>query len=306
LINGAPMKTINRRNGSSGFTLVELIIVMLILSVVMVAAMSLFIPAKRASVVQTGLADVQGNLRLALETIAQDFRVAGFLRTGDAISGYSLSVGDPTVSDPIDTLVINTRTVSGRYGRIETPPADAGAFQFVLYDELQVDSFHVNDFVAIVQPVTGEVLNSKIYKVSATDRTARTVTLKNTDNSAVPDNTDRLNLRGTITGNVLLVAPIGASAPSDINRTITYSWVDADDNLAGKDTLVRIIDGKTQFLARNVSFLQFIVKEDADGDPHKVTIEIEGKTDDQTGAVNDPVGSQKSKRLRTVVSLRNV
>jgi prepilin-type N-terminal cleavage/methylation domain-containing protein len=303
-MDGAVMKTFNSSNRATGFTLVEMIVVMAIMSVIMMAVMTLYIPVQRSALIQTDLGDVQGNLRLALDRMTQDFRTAGFLTAGDALSGYTLSTGDPTVSDPTDTLVINTRTISGRYGRIETPPADTGAFQFILHDALQVDKFRIDDFVAIVQPVEGDVVNSKVYMVGSTDRANRTVTLLNTDGSAIPgaphvDN-ERGNLSDTITGNVLLVA--SDAVPANLNRTITYGHLDTDGD-GTKDTLTRTIGGSQQFLARKVSFVQFIVTEDADGDPHKVTIVIEGQT---INAGNDAVSSQKTKRMRTVVSLRNV
>jgi prepilin-type N-terminal cleavage/methylation domain-containing protein len=300
-MSGVGMKILKASSRAKGFSLVEMIIVMAILSIVMMAAMSLFIPAKRASVVQTDLADVQGNLRLALNRMTKDFRTAGFLTTGDAISGYTLSAGDPTVSDPTDSLVINTLTISGCYGRIETPPTNTSApFQFVLHDALQVDSFNIGNFVAIVQPVEGTVINNKIYKVELKDRTARTLTLENTDGSAVASS-EWTAFSGTITGNVILVAPTDVVA--DINRTITYSHADTDSD-GTADALTRQIDaGNTQFLARNVSALQFVVEEDVDGDPHKVTIEINGQT---VASGHDIVGSQKTKSMRTVVSLRNI
>jgi len=299
------MKIFNSSNRARGFTLVEMIVVMAIMSVIMMAVVSFFIPIQRSALIQTDLGDVQNNLRLALDRVTQDFRVAGFLTAGPAISGYTLSGATPNiVSDPTDTLVINTRTIAGRYGRIETPPADTGAFQFVLHDEKQVDSFQVNDFVAVVQPVEGGVVNSKIYKVSTKDRATRTVTLLNTDGSAIPDaphaDNERDNLSDTITGNILLVAP--DAIPANLNRTITYSHEDTDGD-GTKDTLTRTIGGNKQFLASKVSTVQFIVTEDADGDPHKVTILIEGQT---INVGNDSVSSQKTKRMRTVVSLRNV
>ncbi|MBW2452844.1 MAG: prepilin-type N-terminal cleavage/methylation domain-containing protein [Deltaproteobacteria bacterium] len=290
------MKDLAKTAYVRGFTLVEVIIVMLILSVVMMAAMSLFIPAKRASVVQTNLADVQANLRLALDVMTQDFRTAGFLTANDAVAGYTMPSPSATVSNPENTLTINTRAVSGRYGRIQTPP-ELVTDPFVLEDEKQVDAFRVGNYAAVVQPVEGNVINNKIYKISGKDRSTKTVYLVNTDGSPLSD-AERQSFQGTITGNILLAAPNDTVA--DLNRTIDYSLSDG--------VLVRRIDAgkaheQTQFLARNISAVQFLVEEDPDQDAFKVTIEIEGQTE---AVGQDAISAEKTRQMRIVVSLRNV
>ena len=290
------MKDMVKTTHVRGFTLVEVIVVMLILSVVMMAAMSLFIPAKRASVVQTNLADVQANLRLALDVMTPDFRTAGFLTANDAVAGYTMPSPPATVSNPANSLTINTRVVSGRYGRIETPP-ELVTDPFVLEDEKQVDAFRVGNYVAVVQPVEGNVINNKIYKISSKDRSTKTVYLVNSDGSALSD-AERQSFRDTITGNILLVAPNDTVA--DLNRTIDYSLAD--------DVLVRRIDAgkaheQTQYLARNISTVQFLVEEDADQDAYKVSIEIEGQAE---AVGQDSVSSEKNRQMRIVVSLRNI
>ncbi|MBW2520446.1 MAG: hypothetical protein JRD88_08850, partial [Deltaproteobacteria bacterium] len=60
---------------------------------------------------------------------------------------------------------------------------------------------------------------------------------------------------------------------------------------------------QTQFLARNISAVQFLVEEDPDQDAFKVTIEIEGQTE---AVGRDAISAEKTRQMRIVVSLRNV
>ena len=62
---------IKRKHGSRGMSLVELMLVMAILSVVMLAVMSLYVPAHQSTVAQSQVSDVLGNLRLAAATMTR-------------------------------------------------------------------------------------------------------------------------------------------------------------------------------------------------------------------------------------------
>ena len=70
---------LKKQHDSRGMSLVELMLVMAILSVVMLAVMSLYVPAYQSTVAQTQVSDVQSNLRLALKTMTRDLLLAGFL-----------------------------------------------------------------------------------------------------------------------------------------------------------------------------------------------------------------------------------
>ncbi len=75
-------------HGCRGMTLVELLMVMAILSVVMMAVMSLYIPVVQSTAAQTQVADVQDNLRLALKTMTRDLLTGGFLVANDPIKAH--------------------------------------------------------------------------------------------------------------------------------------------------------------------------------------------------------------------------
>jgi prepilin-type N-terminal cleavage/methylation domain-containing protein len=302
------MKFAHKSMQTHGFTLVEMIVVMAIMSVVVMAVMSLFIPAQRATVVQTQLADVQSNLRLSIERITKDIRNAGFLvPSNTAITGYNAATLDSS------SLVITSRSaVSGRFGSLTDYAGGSGADEYTLLYEDQVRFFRPGDFVAFLHPLSGNVLGGAYFKVSATDIPNKTVTIKTSGGSDLSaTQKEAVNATFNEPNNLLLLAPDPSVLPAsytqtDLNnnmiRTITYALENG--------TLTRVVSpplepgGNTkQYLARNISDLRFLVEEDADGDVFKVTIEVEG----ETGQVSsDAVGSAKSKRYRTVVSLRNI
>ena len=303
------MHFMDKSKRTCGYSLVEMIMVMAILGIVMMAVISMFIPAQRSSVVQTQLADVQSNLRLAMDRITRDIRNAGFLVAGNAISGYNSS----TLSS--SSLVLTSRSaISGRFGRITAyaDPDTPGDNDYTLLYEDHVTFFRPGDFVAIVHPLSGNVVGDAYFKVSATDKVNKKVTLtaaNGSDLTAVQK--EAMDATFNAPNNLLLAAPNPSVLPSpytqaDLNsnmmRTITYAL---EDGALTRDVVPSLMTGgpTKQFLARNISDLQFIVTEDADGDVVSVTVEIEGATRQVS---QDTIGSAKSKRYRSVVSLRNI
>lgn len=287
-------------HAQAGFSLVELLIVMLILAVVMTAAMSLMIPAKRASVVQGSLADVQGNLRVAMERLTKDFRNAGFMYqtdpdTGDtAVSGYVNDLTTPSeivqVDASVQPIIINTRAVSGRFGRVEQiTTLDSTRVNVDLLYGMQAGYFRAGDYVAIAEPVNGTILGSGIYQVDSTG--AGKIVIPESD-ITVFDSSDA--------GLLVYLAP--STNTADLDRTITYRHEDTDGD-GNADTLTRQIDGGGhQMLARNISSAIFTLEEDDDGDVAKVTIALGGET---VAASQEIVGRAKTKTMTAVASLRN-
>lgn len=295
----------NKTKLAGGFTLVEIIVVMAIMSIVMMAATSLLIPFKRSSVVQTQLGDVQNNLRLAIDRITKDLRNAGFLITGSAVSGYNATTLDSS------SLVINTRSaVSGHFGSVTGVVGD----DYALSDD-QVNFFDAGDYVAFVHPLTGDVRGGDYFEVCATNVASMEVTIKSvctgSGTSLTSAQKDAVKSSAGEPNYLLLLAPDPSVLPSPVTqaalnaniiRTITYAL--EGDALTREVAPSLVPGGNTkQFLARNITDLRFLINEDTDGDPFMVTIEIEGETGK---AGNDAVGSEKTRRLRSVVSLRNI
>lgn len=302
------MKFMDKSKRANGFSLVEMIVVMAIMGVIVMAVMSLFIPVKGSSVVQSQLADVQSNLRLSIDRITKDIRNAGFLVSGNPISGYNSTTLDSS------SLVITTRSaVSGRFGNITTY-AGAGSDDYTLLHEDQVRFFKPGGFVAIIHPLSGDVLGGGYFEVCGTDVLTKKITIKascSLSNSLSPPQKEAVKATFNEPNNLLLHAQNPSVLPSpytqtDLNdnmlRTITYAL---EDGTLTREVSPSLVPGGNtkQYLARNLSDLRFLVAEDADGDVFRVTIEVEGET---RKVSNDAIGSAKSKRYRTVVSLRNI
>ena len=61
-----------------GFTLVELMAAVLITVVIVAATMTTVVTSNRANVVNTQVADTQQNVRLAIDLLSRDIKLAGF------------------------------------------------------------------------------------------------------------------------------------------------------------------------------------------------------------------------------------
>jgi prepilin-type N-terminal cleavage/methylation domain-containing protein len=108
----------------AGFTLIELLIVMVVMGLVITSVYSLFINSKKTATTSEEVVDVQQNLRIAIDTLAGDIRMAGFLlNVGDtAISSAPPSPGIDTDDDgSLDTgtvFSLQTRSSVRAYARV--------------------------------------------------------------------------------------------------------------------------------------------------------------------------------------------
>ena len=272
-----------------GFTLVEMLVVMVILGVVIMATMSLFIPAVRSTSVQTQLSDVQSNLRLALDRMTQDLLLAGFLVnpgdvTGGGAAGAIFWEGDVTPNDT-DDLTIRTRTADNAFGRVLAyDPGKIG-----LSDAEMASLFPPGTKIRLFQPMTAEEFEpGVVYNVTdnATPATIDAVTyptLMFTPNPAadVPQET-------------VVVKVKDGAAPS--LQTIRYRVVDG--------ALQRIVNGTTQLLARNVAAVAFAYEASATGAVKRVDITLTGQPTSLAGGGIE--SRAKNRSLVTSVALRNV
>lgn len=91
----------DREQGEKGFTLIELMVAMLIAMVIVAAAFTVLVTSNKATTANEQVADTQQNVRLAMELISQDIKLAGFNMTG-AIG--ACVVGTPPQPAPIVPL----------------------------------------------------------------------------------------------------------------------------------------------------------------------------------------------------------
>ena len=136
------------RNGK-GFSLVELLIVMAMMGIVTMAIYSLYEGTQRTASTQDEVVEVQQNLRIALDQIARDVRMAGFMIP---------STLTPIATAGQNSLTIQTASAVGRAARIGgagfsiPDPVGTPNVTFTLASTDQANLFAVNDYVRIIRP----------------------------------------------------------------------------------------------------------------------------------------------------------
>ena len=98
-------KTTNIAKGEKGFSLIELLVSLVIMSVVSLAIYGVFSVSVRTYTTQNVTAGVQQSVRSAMEVMLQDIRVAGLDPKDSGNFGIELAEGDKLrfTSDSIDT-----------------------------------------------------------------------------------------------------------------------------------------------------------------------------------------------------------
>ncbi len=272
-----------------GFSLVEMIIVMAMLGVVMMAVMSLYVPAVRSTKVQTEVSDIQANLRLALDRMTKDLVLAGFLVNpgfgpgSPVASGAIFWEGDVNPQDT-DDLTIRTRTVGNAFARVLAYDATG---KIGLSDADMALAFPPGTSIRLFEPMTSEEVDGVVYSV--TDNTA-TATI---DSVVYP---------------VLTVNPIPPDVPNEtVVVKVKDNTVPAMQTIryrVNNGTLERIVNGTPQYLARNVDSVLFAYETSATGSVKRIDITLTGQSTDLGGGGIE--SRAKDRQLRTSVALRNV
>lgn len=270
----------NSRHATRGMTLVEMLVVMAIFGIVMLAVMSLFIPAVRSTAVQTQVTDVQSNLRLAMDRMTRDLLTAGFLVGNDDPVIFEGTV--PTAPDFVNKdFTIQTRSVGSGFARVVGGTSSV----LTLSQPAMSQNFPVGSKVRLFESVTAVELEDKVYTIDA--QGGSSLTINPSAGVIIPDETVMVRIKDN-------------SQPS--LQTIRYRLIDEDGD-GNDDTLVRIVNGNTQFLARNVRNATFGYEFSGSGRVNKINVRLEGRTE---AVGNDAIGGQKSRQLQTSVNLRNV
>ena len=279
-------------HGNRGMSLVELMMVMAILSVVMMAVMSLYIPVLQSTAAQTQVSDVQSNLRLATNRMTKDLLIAGFLVPINPVvfPDYDSAglTGPGTPASGVEDFTIRTRAVGNAFARVSGSADASGDIRITVSSADMVDLFPVGSTVRLFEPVTANEVKAgtgsdsdRVYTVTATgtgtididpgtmittaDVPAETVVLKVRDNSQPPIQTIRYRLNN------------GA--------------------------LERIVNNNIQFLARNMDSVNFTFDLTDEDRVRRVDIVLTGIT---RALKNDAISGAKSRQVETSVSLRNI
>lgn len=211
-----------------GFTLIELLIVMGMLGVVMAAIYSLYSTHQRAAYTEDEVVEVQQNLRIAMDSITRDVRMAGFLipRTGFTPINAGLTSNATGAAQPLpapdnvnsDAITINALSTFGTYARIDPPPDSTfpysgGTGDFPVDSPDSIDMFNTGDTVRIVRTADRTEPLGALFTVTVTpaNRTAKTITLTGDPTATVYERGD-------------IITKVSATAPNTINppSAITY------------------------------------------------------------------------------------
>ena len=266
------------RHDSRGMTLVEMIVVMAILSVVMMAVMSLYVPIHQSTAAQTQVSDVQSNLRLAASRMTKDLLTAGFLVPNNPII-FEASI-TPTTGENTDDddFTIRTRAVGNAFARVASASGD---IQITPTDSDMADLFPDGSMVRLFEPMTGDEIQAGVYEVKSS-----------------PAGTIAIDPGGAFTAAEVLPETVVLKvrdAGQPALQTIRYRLVDG--------ALTREVNGNVQYLARNVDNINFTYDKTPEGRVRRVDIQLTSVTK----ALKDDANSgAKRRQVNTSVSLRNV
>ncbi|MDD2542043.1 MAG: prepilin-type N-terminal cleavage/methylation domain-containing protein [Desulfuromonadaceae bacterium] len=268
----------------NGFSLVEILVVIAMLGIVMGAVYTLFITHQRTAYTSDETVEVQQNLRIAMDAVTKDLRMAGMLvdfisttpisltadntglkdLTADLIPGPDPGLG--TENPGSDSVLMSMISASGVCARVKSdidyfdsngiyiftdgktlPVVSAKVTQPVADAEL----FMSGDLVSIIRPYDNSRLNEPTppaiytpYKVASTTEDSITFTEKVSEHVKIGDVIAKIN--------------VGSEIAAPYPNTVAYNVVDS--SVAGcpanQFCLARTANGGTAVVAQNIADFQ--------------------------------------------------
>jgi prepilin-type N-terminal cleavage/methylation domain-containing protein len=178
--------------GEQGFTLVESLIVIALLGLIMGAVYSLFRVQRNTAYSQVEVVEEQQNLRVALDNISRDLRLAGIMMP-IVTNPIPAATGSPAFPTYASDIRINVASAEGRFARV-TAQYNIGPTASTLALTVEspatatspnvIDGFAVNDNVRIIRPpIDGSqpISSGSVFVITNTNRTANTITIRKQD-----------------------------------------------------------------------------------------------------------------------------
>jgi prepilin-type N-terminal cleavage/methylation domain-containing protein len=310
-----------RVKNSRGFTLVEMLMVLGILSVVAGAVYSLYLVHLRTAYTQDEVVEVQQNLRIAMASICKDLDMAGMLVPLSATPSPTLANGYGNYST---SLVINTVSPEGRLTRITHNSLTAPYTNFTT----TVDSppgaagFSNGDRVRLVKPYDNspEFANLSTLTVSSAPGSSSGIALQIPGGGSFPSGV-QINAGDVI---AKINTPSVNSYPARLAKpynSILYTLVNnaGNSNCPVGWCLARQVNpavpppqaSADEIIASNLSHLSFSYLMDSgletsnpsgsEGSVKAVRISLTGTTTKRIG----PTWVPRSRQLTNLVKLRN-
>ena len=302
----------SRKIGTSrGFSLVELLVVMVIMGLVITSVYSLFLNTKRTSSTSEDVVDVQQNLRVAMETMVSDIRMAGFLIPNDesAIVNAPIVFGKDEnrdndcddAGDSGDDFVFSTSSSWNTYARILRVDA-AG----LVVEADKAGLFRDAQYVRIIRPSTNVDI-STTERIIGTIGTVVDVPVVTPPNILIP--IDGI-LAAFTAGDIIIRKYSGEDSPVFIQYMLRPTLSAGTNNYE----LMRYVRNKddsiidSSVIARNISALSLTYLL-ADGTPttdpdqiRAIRINMTSQTDENRTQKNSNI---KTRSLQTVVKIQN-
>ncbi len=290
----------------AGFTLIELLIVMVVMGLVITSVYSLFINSKKTATTSEEVVDVQQNLRIAIDTLAGDIRMAGFLLPNDTdpISSAPASLGIDTNNDdaPDTGTVFSLQTISSTraYARVISEASDSSGLTVA---SGSAAAFSAGNLVHVIRP-------SSLTPVSGP------LELGEPSGDVLPITTAGYS-SGSIAPGDIVVRKL-AGEPADVT-TVRY-WLRANNStgnniydLVRDDGRVTIPPTIPPVVASNINTidLAYILEDGTESSApaaleaiRAVRLTVTGQTDNtKTGLAN--FSGVKTRSLQTVVKIQN-
>ena len=302
---------INRKvkTSAAGFTLIEMMISMALLGTIMIGVYNLYLSQQSQNLIQEDVVELQQNLRVAMDTITRDMRMAGFL-IGDSDPVQNAGNNDP------DSITLSTASASGVYARIVEADYTGPAGNSVAFTVDSVSSFAANDVVRIIRPPDNGV-------PLGTGETATVTSITDTGTCAPgskPAPCLSLNSTAVVGGIVFKRGDVNARTQNDgtelYPNTINYAVVTGGNCPVDQNCIAKDINGNgtwNQIVASNITDLQFkyylIDNSNNEFDSptdlsqvRAIRVTIDGAT---SMTVADLGGNPRTRQLTTIVKIRN-
>jgi len=290
----------NTLSGKGGFTLVELLVVTGILGLVIGAIYSLYLTHMRTAFNQDEIVEVQQNLRIAMDAVTRDLKMAG------ALVPYGTPAIDPTSTST--NLIINTGVPTDAVVRINstTDVVNSETSHSFTVDSPDILAKFKDqatspppDTVRIIRPFNGsQPLDTTVMgNLKVASKTATTITLKRVDDASF--GTDITIKNGDV------ISKISAASASKFD-TITYSVGNCPtgSGLSGSCLNRSVNGGTADAIASNLAAITFtILTEDTYGSSSNTSVQvtIDGVTVKKASATDQP----RTRQLISIVKLRN-
>jgi len=235
-----------------GFTLVEILVVLVILGLALVAMYGVFESNRRSAYKQEDIVEVQQNLRIAMSQVGRDIMLSGFM----------LPAGQAIATAGQNSLTLQTASQRGVGVRIDVAapfdsPSDPSTDVTIQVASAEMtDMLQAGDYVRIIRPGDFGQPVDQVLRVQGVSRATPSVTVRG------------FNTSGTYRKGFMLVRVIDANADGDGNpntnppahpNAVTYSLQDDPDSAdPAMLQLRRAATGEAgQVVAHNVTALVF-------------------------------------------------